>query len=107
MTKKIGFIGVGMMGHGMVKNLLEKGYEVVAMAHRNRQPLDDLITKGATEAASPKAIAEMSDIVIICVTGSPQVEAVVYGEEGLLEGIRIGSIVIDCSTGEPGTVEKI
>ncbi len=68
MTQKIGFIGVGMMGHGMIKNLLEKGYDVVAMAHRNRAPLEDLITKGATEAATPKAIAEASDVLILCVT---------------------------------------
>jgi 3-hydroxyisobutyrate dehydrogenase-like beta-hydroxyacid dehydrogenase len=107
MTKRIGFIGVGMMGHGMIRNLLEKGYAVVATAHRNRAPLEDLLTKGATEAATPKAIAEASDVVILCVTGSPQVEAVAYGENGFLEGISEGMIVIDCSTGAPGTVEKV
>lgn len=107
MSKKIGFIGVGMMGHGMIKNLLEKGFDVVAMAHRNRVPLDDLINKGASEAASPKAIAEVSDVIILCVTGSPQVEAVAYGESGFIAGVSEGMTVIDCSTGEPGTVEKI
>ncbi len=107
MAKKIGFIGVGMMGHGMIKNLLEQDYNVVAMAHRNRAPLEDLITKGATEAASPKAVAEACDVLILCVTGSPQVEAVAYGENGFLAGVRDGMTVIDCSTGEPGTVEKI
>ncbi|MBT3239156.1 MAG: NAD(P)-dependent oxidoreductase, partial [Rhodospirillaceae bacterium] len=107
MTNKIGFIGVGMMGHGMIKNLLENDYDVVATAHRNRAPLEDLLAKGATEAKTPKAIAEASDIIIICVTGSPQVEAVAYGEDGFLAGISKGMTVIDCSTGEPGTVEKI
>lgn len=107
MSQRIGFIGVGMMGHGMIKNLLEKGYDVVAMAHRNRAQLEDLIVRGATEAATPKAIAEASDVIILCVTGSPQVEAVAYGENGFLEGVEEGMIVIDCSTGAPGTVEKV
>lgn len=107
MNKKIGFIGVGLMGHGMAKNLLEKGYSVVALAHRNRQPLESLIAMGATEAANPRDVARASDVVIICVTGSPQVEAVVYGENGLIEGVSEGMTVIDCSTGEPGTVEKV
>ena len=107
MTSKIGFIGVGMMGHGMIKNLIEKGYEVVAMAHRNRVPLEDLLGKGATEASSPKAIAEACDILILCVTGSPQVEAVAYGKNGFLAGVSTGMTVIDCSTGEPAVVEKI
>jgi 3-hydroxyisobutyrate dehydrogenase-like beta-hydroxyacid dehydrogenase len=107
LNKKIGFIGVGLMGHGMAKNLLEKGYSVVALAHRNRQPLESLIAMGATEAANPRDVARASDVVIICVTGSPQVEAVVYGENGLIEGVSEGMTVIDCSTGEPGTVEKV
>jgi 3-hydroxyisobutyrate dehydrogenase-like beta-hydroxyacid dehydrogenase len=91
----------------MAKNLLEKGFPVTAMAHRNRAPLDDLISKGAGEASSPKATAEVSDIVFICVTGAPQVESVVYGDGGLLEGARAGLIVVDCSTSEPDTTEKI
>ena len=57
MSKKVGFIGVGLMGHGMAKNLLENGYDVVAMAHRNREPLNDLLSKGANEAETPRAIA--------------------------------------------------
>jgi 3-hydroxyisobutyrate dehydrogenase-like beta-hydroxyacid dehydrogenase len=107
LSKKVGFIGVGLMGHGMAKNLLENGYDVVAMAHRNREPLNDLLSKGANEAETPRAIAENSDIVILCVTGSPQVEAVAFGEDGFLAGTRAGMTIIDCSTGEPGTVEKI
>ncbi len=107
MKPKIGFIGIGMMGHGMAKNLLEKGYEVVGMAHRNRAALDDLIAKGAMEASNPKEIAQASDLVILCVTGSPQVEAAVYGDDGLLAGVSAGMTVLDCSTGEPGIVEKV
>lgn len=107
MSKKIGFIGVGMMGHGIAKNLLLKGYAVTAMAHRNRAPLEDLISKGAAEADSPKAIAESADIVILCVTGSPQVEQCIYGDDGVIAGCRDGMLVIDCSTAEPTSTARI
>jgi 3-hydroxyisobutyrate dehydrogenase-like beta-hydroxyacid dehydrogenase len=107
MSKKIGFIGVGMMGHGIAKNLLLKGYPVTAMAHRNRASLEDLIEKGASEATTPKAIAEAADIVILCVTGSPQVEQCIYGDDGVLAGCSSGMIVIDCSTAEPTSTARI
>jgi 3-hydroxyisobutyrate dehydrogenase-like beta-hydroxyacid dehydrogenase len=104
---KIGFIGLGMMGHGMCKNLLEKGYAVIGMAHRNRTTLEDLLEKGAIEGANPKEIAEQSDVVIICVTGSPQVEEIVYGENGILEACREGQIVIDCTSSEPAMTARL
>lgn len=107
MTPRIGFIGVGLMGHGMAGNLLAKGFSVTAMAHRNRTPLEDLLSRGATEAANPRAVAEAADVVIICVTGSPQVEAVIYGEGGVLAGCRAGMTVIDCSTSEPASTARI
>lgn len=107
MSKKIGFIGVGLMGHGIAKNLLEQGYSVTAMAHRNRAPLEDLIEKGATEAANPKEIAANAEIIMICVTGAPQVESIVYGENGLAEGLREGQIVIDCTTNLPAMTERM
>ena len=107
MSKRIGFIGVGLMGHGMAKNLLASGYSVVGMAHRNRAPLEDLIGKGATEAGTPKDIAENADIVFICVTGAPQVEEIVYGDDGLLAGLRSGQTVIDCSTSEPDMTARV
>ena len=102
MTKPtIGFIGVGFMGHGMAKNIVEAGYPLVTMAHRKRDAVDDLIQRGATEAKSPKEIAQQSDIIHLCVTGSPQVEANIRGENGLLAGLRPGAIIIDCSTSDP------
>jgi 3-hydroxyisobutyrate dehydrogenase-like beta-hydroxyacid dehydrogenase len=107
MSKNIGFIGIGLMGHGMTKNLLEKGFPVTTMAHRNRAPLEDLLGRGATEAASHKEIAERSDIVFICVTGAPEVEAVIYGENGVLAGSRPGLIVVDCSTSEPAMTARV
>ncbi len=97
----IGFIGVGLMGHGMAKNIVEKGYPLVTMAHRKRDAVDDLIKRGATEAKSPKEIAQRSDIIHLCVTGSPQVEANIRGENGLLAGLRPGAIIVDCSTSDP------
>ncbi len=103
MTDKpvIGFIGVGLMGHGMAKNIVEKGYELHVMAHRNREPVDDLIARGAKEAASPAAMAKVCDIIHICVSASPQVEAVIRGEAGIMSSGKQGLIVVDCSTSDP------
>ena len=102
MTKPtIGFIGVGLMGHGMAKNIVEAGYPLVTMAHRKRDAVDDLIKRGATEAQSPKDIAEKSDIIHLCVTGSPQVEANIRGPNGLLAGLKPQAIIVDCSTSDP------
>ena len=103
--KKIGFIGLGLMGHGMAKNLLKKGHALSFLVHRNRSNLADLLDLGGKEASSPKALMEQSEIVILCVTGTPQVEANVYG--GLLEGARKGQIVIDCSTAMPESTDRI
>ena len=107
MQNTIGFIGVGMMGHGMAKNLLEKGFSVVALAHRDRTRVDSLIAKGAGEAFSPREVGERSDKTILCVTGAPEVEDVVYGEDGLLSGLAGNRVLIDCSTGEPGLVARV
>jgi 3-hydroxyisobutyrate dehydrogenase-like beta-hydroxyacid dehydrogenase len=103
--QSIGFIGIGLMGHGMAKNLLAKGHPLAFLAHRNRKNLDDLLQLGAKEVKSPAEIAAATDVVILCVTGTPQVEANVYG--GLLEGARKGQIVIDCSTSIPESTDRI
>jgi len=107
MGKKIGFVGVGMMGHGMAKNLLAKGFEVTVMAHKNRQPIEDLLGQGAKEAKTPREVAAQSEVVILCVTGAPQVEQVVYGKDGMLEAFRPGMIMLDCSTSEPAMCERV
>jgi len=99
---KIGFIGAsGLMGHGMAKNLLAKGHALAITVHKDRERVADLLAAGAAEAASPKALAAASEIVFVCVTGSPQVEAVVLGEQGLLCGAPPGLVIADCSTSEP------
>src|SRR5258708_25945253 len=107
MAKKIGFVGVGLMGHGVAKNLLTKGFDVTVMAHKNRKPVDDLVSLGAGEAKTPRQVAEQSDIVILCVTGAPQVEQVVYGKEGILDALRDGMVLLDCSTSEPSMCERV
>ena len=105
--QRIGFIGIGLMGHGMAKNLLKKGHPLCFLVHRNRSNITDLLELKAREAKSPADLARESDVVILCVTGTPQVEANVYGANGLLEGARKGQLVIDCSTSQPESTERI
>jgi 3-hydroxyisobutyrate dehydrogenase-like beta-hydroxyacid dehydrogenase len=108
MTKrKVGLIGAGLMGHGIGKNIVTKGYELTVLAHRNRAPIDDLIAKGAREGNTARAIAQASDVVFLCVTGSPQVEDLVFRKDGLLEGMKPGLIIADCSTAEPSSTVKV
>jgi 3-hydroxyisobutyrate dehydrogenase-like beta-hydroxyacid dehydrogenase len=107
MTTRIGFIGIGMMGHGMAKNLLAKGYPLTFKANRNRGNLEDLLAAGAKEAKSNADCARAADVVFICVTGSPQVEEIVYGPQGLLEAARPGLVVVDTSTAEPASTAKV
>src|SRR5688572_4987469 len=104
---RIGFIGIGLMGHGMAKNLLAKGFPLAFIVHRDRSRLDDLVAAGAKEVKTPAELATASDVVILCVTGSPQVEANVFGEGGLLSAARAGLTVIDTSTAEPGSTARI
>jgi len=95
---RIGFIGVGLMGHGMAKNILEAGYPLTVLAHRNRKPVDDLKTRGAEEAASVADMAAKADIVFLCLPGSPEVEATV-GE--ILDTKGATRTIIDSSTSNP------
>ena len=106
-NKKIGFIGVGLMGHGMARNLVEKGFPTLVLGHRNRAPVEDLLKLGAKEAKDVADLVKGSDIVILCVTGSPQVEDLVYRKDGILESVMSGQIVVDTSTSQPGSTLKI
>jgi 3-hydroxyisobutyrate dehydrogenase-like beta-hydroxyacid dehydrogenase len=85
---RIGFVGLGMMGHGMAKNLVEKGFPLTIIAHRNRKPIEDLLGRGAKEAKSLEELAAASDIVILCV-------------RGLTPGLKAGAYVLDASTADP------
>lgn len=101
---EIGFIGAsGMMGHGMAKNLQRHGHTLRLTLRQRREPVADLLAAGALEAATPAELARTSAVVFLCVTGSPEVEAVLGGPDGVLAGARPGLIVVDCSTSEPAS----
>ncbi|UDL93761.1 NAD(P)-dependent oxidoreductase [Lichenihabitans sp. PAMC28606] len=106
MKEKIGFIGLGLMGHGIAKNIIEKGWPLAVLAHRKRDAIDDLKQRGATEVTSPRALADACDVVLLCVTGSPQVEAVIEGENGLASAGK-PLLIIDCSTAEPASTIRL
>jgi 3-hydroxyisobutyrate dehydrogenase-like beta-hydroxyacid dehydrogenase len=102
MAKRVvGFIGLGLMGQGMATNILRKGNDLLVMAHRNRAPIEALVAEGAREVKTPKEMAAAADTIVLCVTGSPEVEGVVHGEDGILAGARPGLLVIDTSTADP------
>ena len=103
---RIGFIGVGLMGHGIAKNLVTKGFPLTVRVHRNRAPVEDLLAKGAKEAKTTAEVARDADIVFLCVTGAPQVEEVVFGRDGIASVARNGLIIVDTSTSEPATTTK-
>jgi 3-hydroxyisobutyrate dehydrogenase-like beta-hydroxyacid dehydrogenase len=100
---KIGFIGLGFMGHGIAKNIVEKGYALTVLGRKKREAVDDLIGRGAKEVKSAKDVAAHSDIIFLCVTGSREVEAILRGDGGLKQGLKAGSIVVDCSTSDPNS----
>ena len=104
---RIGFVGLGLMGRGIAKNLVTKGFPLTVRAHRNRAPLADLLAAGAKEVTTSADLARSSDIVILCVTGAPQVEEVVHGENGIASAAREGLIVVDTSTSEPETTTRM
>lgn len=105
---RIGFIGAsGLMGHGMARNLLAKGHALTLAVHRNTERVADLLAAGAQRAADAKAVAAASELVFICVTGSPDVEAVVLGPQGLLAGAQPGLVIVDCSTSEPDSSARL
>ncbi|HVZ46252.1 MAG TPA: NAD(P)-dependent oxidoreductase [Ramlibacter sp.] len=101
--KRIGMVGLGMMGHGIASNVLKRGYTLGVFEHPGNQPLDDLKAAGATGFDSLPQLGAWADVLILVLTGSPQVEAVLAGPGGILEGLRPGSVVIDCSTAIPSS----
>lgn len=103
----VGIVGVGLMGHGIALNVLKGGFSVVMMEHPGNQPVNDLIEMGAGQQSSPGAVAAQSDLIILCVTGSPQVEAVLTEPQGVLSGLKPGAIVVDCSTALPESTERM
>jgi 2-hydroxy-3-oxopropionate reductase len=106
MAERVGFIGLGIMGKPMARNLMDAGY-ALTVYNRSPEKAEELGEGGATVAASPKEAAEQSDITITMLPDSPQVREVVAGEEGVLEGIREGSLIVDMSTISPVVTEEL
>lgn len=98
--KRLGFIGVGIMGKPMAKNLIDAGYKVIAY-DINKEALDEIVSYGAQKGASPRNVAEKSDIIITMLPNSPDVKKAVLGENGIIEGVREGQILIDMSSIAP------
>lgn len=104
----VGIIGVGLMGHGIARNILSRGgFALSFLDHPGNQPTDEITGLGATPCATPAEIAAVSDVVILCVTGSPQVEAIVTGDNGLASALKPGTVVIDCSTALPASTLRM
>ena len=106
MAQTLGFIGLGIMGRPMAKNLLKAGYPLVVHS-RSKGPVEDLTTAGARAATSPKAVAEQVDVLITMLPNSPDVELVALGRQGIVEGARSGLLYIDMSTISPIASQKI
>ncbi|HUV06525.1 MAG TPA: 2-hydroxy-3-oxopropionate reductase [Spirochaetia bacterium] len=98
--KKLGFIGVGIMGKPMAKNLIDGGYTIIA-CDLNKDALDEVVEHGAERGSSPKQVAENCDIILTMLPNSPDVRAVVLGKNGVIEGVRKGQILIDMSSIAP------
>ncbi|MBS0559305.1 MAG: NAD(P)-dependent oxidoreductase [Proteobacteria bacterium] len=104
---RIGYIGVGLMGHGAAANILAKGYPLTILGNRNRAPVEDLVARGAAEAFSPADLAARSDIVFTCLPSSVEVEQAVLGADGLMASIRPGMIHVDSTTADPTSTRRL
>lgn len=104
---KIGMIGVGAMGEPMAANLLKKGFGVTAMKSRRPEVVDRLKALGAAIAATPTETATGCDVVVLSLPTSREVESVLFGDNGIVEKARPGTLVVDCTTGNPPDTERI
>jgi 3-hydroxyisobutyrate dehydrogenase-like beta-hydroxyacid dehydrogenase len=104
---KVGMVGLGMMGHGIAKNLLKHGYATLLFEHPGNQPIDDLIAGGAATSKDLATLASTVDTIMLCVTGTPEVEQVLLNPGGLLAGMKSGTTVIDCSTAIPSSTQRV
>lgn len=106
MSERIGFIGLGIMGQGMAANLLKAGFELTVW-NRTITRMQDLVARGAHAGASPADVAARSDIIVTCVSDTPDVQTVILGEQGIIHGAGAGALVIDCSTISPQATREI
>ena len=106
MAERVGFIGLGIMGMGMARNLRKAGFELQVW-NRTASKAESLVADGATVGATPAAVAANSDIIITCVSDTPDVEKVILGDDGVIHGVKAGALVIDCSTISPQATQTI
>ena len=106
MADTVGFIGLGIMGRPMAKNLMEAGYDLM-VHNRSPEKAEELTGEGATAAGTPREVAEGCDVVITMLPDSPQVEEVLTGEGGVFEGVRGGTLIVDMSTISPVVTESL
>lgn len=99
-TLRTGFIGLGVMGGPMAGHILAAGFPLTVHS-RSRGPVDALVAAGANDGASPAGVAQSSDVVVLMLPDPPDVAAVLFGADGLVEGLRPGAVVVDMSTGDP------
>ena len=106
MTEHIGFIGLGIMGRGMAANLIKAGFALTVW-NRTRERAETLAAAGAAIAGSPAELAARVDIIITCVSDTPDVQEVILGQQGVIHGVRPGSLVIDMSTISPAVTRDL
>ena len=106
-NQTIGFIGLGLMGSAMVECLQDNGFKMVVMANRSRHAVDAAVARGAEEVTSARAVAEKSDIIMLCMDTSQSVEGRMRGEEGVIAGLSDGKIVIDFGTSLPASTRAL
>src|SRR6185295_4493437 len=106
MTERIGYMGLGIMGRSMARNLLKAGFPLTVW-NRTASRMDELVAEGAAAGKSPADVAANSDIIITCVSDTPDVEAVILGEQGVIHGAQSGALVIDMSTISPQATQAI
>ena len=106
MAERVGFIGLGIMGQGMVRNLLQAGFDV-KIWNRTAKRMDPLVEAGAKKTSNPADLASQCDIIIICVSDTPDVQEVVLGQSGVIQGVRSGALVIDMSTISPQATREM
>lgn len=102
-----GLIGVGLMGHGIARNILKSGRSLAFLGHPGNQSTDDLVQAGASVCQSIPELVAQCDVILLCVTGAPEVEQVIFAEQGVLSAVKPGLVVIDCSTSLPATSVKV
>ena len=107
MEFRIGFVGLGLMGSAMVGRLQDCNYQLTVLGNKDRTGLDQALTRGALEAASGEDLAKQSDVIMLCMGTSDQVEERILGEQGIISGLSSGKIIIDFGTSLPSSTKEI